>query len=158
MHFTMKKLFLTLIVSLVSLSMSAQTPREIFKIIDMSWQQQIPAKSAILTKNGLKVLVSETEPDEEICFYTFIYGKGAKVRKVKVHDNGFTYEQYSPVALASNAVVIHLELSTDNGIYVYFKNKASQQAFLKYARTRNVYVGGSDFDSKSKMYKVYLHF
>lgn len=156
----MKKALLTLIIAFAALSASAQTPQDILKIIDKSWQKQIPANSPLLKKYRLKVLVSEVdEPEDEPGFYTFVYGRGVKMKKVK-HDEGddIVYYEDVPVAVSSNAFAIRLELSTDNGEYVYFKNKASWQALVKHLKTKTTLYTENKYDPVSKMYLVYIHY
>lgn len=156
----MKKALLTLAIAFAALTASAQTPQDILKIIDKSWQTQIPANSPLLKKYGLKVLVSEVdEPEDEPGFYTFVYGRGVKMKKVR-HDEGddIVYYEDVPVAVSSNAFAIRLELSTDNGEYVYFKNKASWQAFVKYLKTKTTLYTENKYDPVSKMYLVYIHY
>ncbi len=156
----MKKILLTLVIAIVSLTASAQTPQDILKIIDASWQSQIPANSPLLKKYGLKVLVSDVdEPEDEPGFYTFVYGRGVKMKKVK-HDEGegIVYYEDVPVAVSSNAFAVRLELSTDNAEYVYFKNKTSWQTFIKYLKNKTTLYVKSKYDPASKMYLVYIHF
>lgn len=124
----------------------------------MSWDKQIPANNPILTKNGLKVLASEIEEEGEIECSTFIYGKGATVKKIAHRESGYTWYEHVPVAIAPNAVVIRLELTSDNGVFVYFKNKASYQTFLKYAKTKRLDYCSGSYNTQTKMYEVMMHF
>lgn len=156
----MKKTLLTLIIGFIAMTASAQTPQDILKIIDKSWQKQIPANSPLLKKYGLKVLVSEVdEPEDEPGYYTFVYGRGVKMKKVK-HDEGegIVYYEDVPVAVSPNAFAVRLELSTDNGEYVYFKNKASWQALIKHLNTKTTLYTENKYDPVSKMYLVYIHY
>ncbi len=156
----MKKNLFTLVIALFAMTASAQTPHDILKIIDKSWQEQIPANSPLLKKYGLKVLVSDVdEPEDEPGFYTFVYGRGVKMKNVK-HDegDGIVYYEQVPVAVSSNAFAIRLELSTDNAEYVYFKNKSSWQTFVKHLKTKTTLYTESKYDSVSKMYLVFIHY
>ena len=98
--------------------------KNVLTLIDKMWEMTLVDKSLVLKKTGMHIIYKSVEEDEEEPI-TYIEYYCARNAEAGADENGFFF----PQPTGPHAIVVGVNLATDNDEYVYFSDKDDFEVF-----------------------------